>query len=219
MSYELDEDFEMTVLQPGTTIDDVLRSSTESFLQSWRTSVPSMSTQEDFDIGVEIEDEPEEVPPASEGWGEDMLSAEEEEEYVAVSAFDKLSENFLRQGMQRAEDITPEDLAFLRPFALKVDSHMPGGSRVANLSGFEPREYDCCINSCCCFVGPYADDKQCFHCNEPRFDSQGKRRQVFVYLPVIPRLKAFLANTEMAKKMQYRNEHQHNPDVVKDARI
>ena len=89
-------------------------------------------------------------------------------------------------------------------------------SRTTFLSGFEPSEYDCCINSCCCFVGPYAEHTQCVHCNEPRFDSIGKSRQVFVYLPVIPRLKAFLSNQEMAAKMQYRSQHQHNPGITKD---
>lgn len=137
-----------------------------------------------------------------------------------------------------ADDLTEDDLEYLRPFALKVDTHMPGTtfarlpyafphsgvnswtriqSRVTQLSGFEPKRYDCCINSCCCFVGPHANCDTCPYCKTTRFDASGKPRQVFVYLPIIPRLKAYFANAEMARKMRYRAfEHQHDPATIQD---
>lgn len=98
-----------------------------------------------------------------------------------------------------------------------VDSWKQIQSNVSQLSGFEPVTYHCCVNSCCCFVGTHADATECPYCKTSRLDANGKPRQVFVYLPVIPRLKAFLANVRMARKMQYRaNEHQHNPDIIAD---
>ncbi|KAI0659178.1 hypothetical protein C8Q70DRAFT_1045390 [Cubamyces menziesii] len=130
------------------------------------------------------------------------------------------------------------DLEILRPFALKVETNMPGTtfaklpyafprshigswktiqSRVAQLSGFEPQLYHCCVNSCCAFTGPHADSQVCPYCKADRYDPNGRPRKLFVYLPVIPRLKAYLANLDMAKKMQYRaKEHIHEPGVIKD---
>ena len=57
----------------------------------------------------------------------------------------------------------------------------------------------------------------CSYCNSPRYDSKGRPRKVFVYLPVIPRLKSLTANRESASQMRYRaEEHTHKPGVVKD---
>lgn len=125
-----------------------------------------------------------------------------------------------------------------RSFALKVDSHMSGATfaklpyafpasgitswktcqaRITDLSSFKPQVYDCCVNSCCCFVGPHADATECPYCHTSRHNSAGKPRQQFVYLPVIPRLKSLLANPTTAKKMQYRaTEHIDDPDAIKD---
>lgn len=89
--------------------------------------------------------------------------------------------------------------------------------QVAQLSGFEPQVYDCCVNSCCCFTGPHAAATECQYCSTSRFDANGKPRQQFVYLPITPRLKKLLANQDTAKAMQYRaKEHVYDPAVVKD---
>ncbi|KAI0087702.1 hypothetical protein BDY19DRAFT_892183, partial [Irpex rosettiformis] len=133
--------------------------------------------------------------------------------------------------------LTDEDLRYLRPFALKVDSHMPGNTfaklpyafpassvptwkacqqHAANLSGFNPQVYDCCINSCCCFVGVHADAMECTYCTSSRYDAHGKRRQEFVYLPIIPRLKTLFANAELSSKLRYRSEHKHTADTIRD---
>lgn len=91
-------------------------------------------------------------------------------------------------------------------------------ARAARLSGFQPESYDCCINSCCAFTGPHAKESTCPYCSEPRYNSSGKPRKVFIYLPVTPRLKAFLANKPMAKEMGYRSEAQrkHVPGTILD---
>ncbi|KAI0795169.1 hypothetical protein BC629DRAFT_1250557, partial [Irpex lacteus] len=131
-----------------------------------------------------------------------------------------------------------DDFDYLRPFALKVDTHMPGETfakleyafpssnvpswkvcqqRVADLSGFEPQVYDCCINSCCCFAGVHAASTECLYCKSSRYNANGKRRQEFVYLPVIPRLKSLFANAKTSLIMRHRSSgHQHEPDVIKD---
>jgi hypothetical protein len=88
--------------------------------------------------------------------------------------------------------------------------------RVRSLAGFAPVRYNCCVNSCVCFVGPYEDLTECPNCKEARYSTNGKPRKYFDYLPVIPRLKAMLANSAHATKMRYRAEYVHEPGVVKD---
>jgi hypothetical protein len=129
-------------------------------------------------------------------------------------------------------------MAILRAFAFRVQehimerafkklpyvfpgSHMPSWkiilSRVKFLSGLEPVLYDHCPDSCVCYVGPYADMDSCPYCKEPRHDQHGRSCATFAYLPLIPRLKAFVANRNMATKMQYRcMEHNHKPGKIKD---
>ncbi|KAJ3005166.1 hypothetical protein NUW54_g4465 [Trametes sanguinea] len=165
-------------------------------------------------------------------------SDSDEDEYEAISIWDQLAEGFLRAGMVSGEDLTEEDLECLRPFALKVETHMPGEtfaklpyafpnanlkswkaiqSRAAQLSGFEPERYDCCINSCVAFTGVYADEDHCPFCQAPRWNAQRRPRQQFIYLPIIPRLKAQMANREMAQRLQYRaTEHVHENGVIRD---
>lgn len=91
-------------------------------------------------------------------------------------------------------------------------------SRAARLSGFQPQRFDCCINSCCAFTGPHESKTTCPYCAEPRHNAAGKPRQTFIYLPIIPRLKAFLASKPMAEEMTYCNkeQHKHTPGVIRD---
>ncbi|EIN05116.1 hypothetical protein PUNSTDRAFT_21122, partial [Punctularia strigosozonata HHB-11173 SS5] len=130
------------------------------------------------------------------------------------------------------------DLAILRLFALKVTTHMKTDTfeklpyafptqdvpswkttqtRAAVLSALDPVLYDCCPNSCCCFVGPHSTLDACPYCKESRYDAAGRPRSQFPYLPLTPRLKAYLACPNMAKKMQYRAcEHSHVPGTMTD---
>jgi hypothetical protein len=126
----------------------------------------------------------------------------------------------------------------MRPFALKVNTHLKSSAynslkyafpdtpvptwkqsqaRAATLSGYSPERYDCCVNSCCCFTGPHAELTECPYCQASRYNSYGQPHQVFVYLPIIPCLKAFLANTTLAQKMRYRvQEHVHHDGKITD---
>jgi len=89
-------------------------------------------------------------------------------------------------------EISDEDLSILRAFALKIKSCMPtqmysmlahafpkepppslahACARVLALSGVKPTLFDCCVNSCCCYIGPYINDQNCtmtLHSDSPQ---------------------------------------------------
>lgn len=89
-------------------------------------------------------------------------------------------------------------------------------SRAQFLTGFEPQKYDCCINSCCAFIGLNVDDDHCPYCNEPWYAGNNYPHKQFTYIPIIPRLVAFYQNKEMAEKMHYWGDYKSDPEVVKD---
>ena len=93
--------------------------------------------------------------------------------------------------------------------------------KAQGLAGVEPVRFDCCVNSCVCFAGHYSSLQKCPRCNEPRFkgvDShkQPKPRSQFFYIPLIPRLIAYLESPEMVSAMQYRSQFQHVPGSFRD---
>ncbi|KAJ6517723.1 hypothetical protein DFH09DRAFT_940272, partial [Mycena vulgaris] len=77
-------------------------------------------------------------------------------------------------------------------------------SEINFVSGLKPEQYDCCKDSCCCFVGVYAHLDQCPYCEQPRYDSRGRPRATFSYLPLIPRLQALFADKKMCEELLYR---------------
>ncbi|KDN34874.1 hypothetical protein RSAG8_12061, partial [Rhizoctonia solani AG-8 WAC10335] len=101
---------------------------------------------------------------------------------------------------------------------LGIPSEFIAWRRLRIMSGLETRAYDCCINSCCCFLGKYKDLTSCPYCKESRFNSSGKPRRVFRYSPLIPQLRALFQNVDMVKKLRYRVEieDEHMPDVIQD---
>ena len=125
--------------------------------------------------------------------------------------------------------ITKHDLDILRPFAWKIRNNLtastfdemryifPGTSvqnlantrsHVRSLSRFRPVEFACCINSCICYTGPYADLDECPKCTTSRLDESGRARRTFSYMPLIPRLRALMSNRTYATRLQYRaDEH------------
>jgi hypothetical protein len=108
----------------------------------------------------------------------------------------------------------------MAPFAFPQDPPLPKldgiRSRINFLAGFKPQIYDCCVNSCLCFVGPHQDLTECLYCHEPCLRANGKPRKKFTYIPIIPRLVAFAGNREMAEKQQYHTEHVHKPGITTD---
>jgi hypothetical protein len=130
------------------------------------------------------------------------------------------------------------DLTLLRAYALKVedgltdktfnklryafpqspiDSLKNTEKRVQFLSGFQPVRYHCCPSSCVCYTGPYESLTKCPKCNIDRHKADGMTPQAYYeYLPIIPRLRAMLANSSYARKMQYRSNRQHDPMKITD---
>ena len=129
------------------------------------------------------------------------------------------------------EELTDEELAYLRHYALKVETQMTNDTFsklafafpesmvtfwkftkawVEFLVTFRPVAYNCCITSCCCFVALNSDLTHCPYCHEPRFNSKGQARWQFTYAPLTPWLKAFYQNKEFGHSMLYWSKYQHD---------
>jgi hypothetical protein len=81
----------------------------------------------------------------------------------------------------------------------------------AALSGMVPVLYDRCPQSCCCYTGDLKDLKFCPYCKSPRFKPDGTQAaKPFSYLPIIPRLKAAMADPHTRDQMCYRDRAQQN---------
>ena len=84
-------------------------------------------------------------------------------------------------------------------------------THVRRLSGFQPVRYDCCPNSCICYTGPYEKKDACPVCGAARYKPRSTQAQsYFVYLPIIPRLLAMMANKRLAEEMRYRSQFEDN---------
>ena len=135
------------------------------------------------------------------------------------------------------EELTDEELAYLRHYALEVETQMTNDtfsklpftfpeSTVTSweitkawavfLATFRPVAYNCCITSCCCFVGPNSDLTHCPYCHKPCFNSKGWAQQQFTYALLIPRLKAFYQNKELGHSMLYQSKYQHDSTNLQD---
>ena len=130
----------------------------------------------------------------------------------------------------KEDQITEEDLRTLRLFQFKhtyflsqsafnaipfvfPEIHIPSikstRSRIKFLSGVEVSLFDCCINSCCCFVGGYKDNLHCPFCNEPRYIADGKTaRKSYRYTALIPRLRGIFENKTLSKELLYRHNYE-----------
>jgi hypothetical protein len=98
-----------------------------------------------------------------------------------------------------------------------VPSWTSAQTKLLHTSGLKPILYDCCYNSCCCFTSPHEKENECPYCRTSRFDVHRRPRKQFLYIPLIPRLQAFLRDQAKALQMLYRSqEFQHNPNRMKD---
>ncbi|OBZ68331.1 hypothetical protein A0H81_11890 [Grifola frondosa] len=167
-------------------------------------------------------------------WASESPSSDDK----GLSAWDWMGADFESRAMVIDEKLDEYDKSTLRAFALKVDSRMSTKtfaklpyafphehidtldsvkSRVAFLSGLKPTYYDCCINSCCCFVGPHANLNQCPYCKSDRWGPNGWSRKQYSCLPLIPRLQSYYTQHSMAAKMRYHaEEHVHDPNTMTD---
>jgi len=113
-------------------------------------------------------------------------------------------------------DKTFSKLHFVFPQA-SIDTLKNTEKRIQSLSGFQPVHYDCCPSSCICYTGPYETLLKCLKCKTNQYKADGTTPWAyFLYLPIILRIRAMVANSPRARKMQYRANHQHNPTKVTD---
>ncbi|KIO27432.1 hypothetical protein M407DRAFT_73236, partial [Tulasnella calospora MUT 4182] len=88
-----------------------------------------------------------------------------------------------------------------------------------SLSGMSFVLYDMCVNSCMLFAGKYSLLSRCMHCRHPRRRPNRRPYQQFHYLPFIPQIQSLYANTNSARMMRYRHEHQDDNTYRSDGRI
>lgn len=170
----------------------------------------------------------------------DQLGESFERKVAAIGVSFKYCSLYLSDVFATEDKLLTYDRAICRAFAYKVKSHttdtdfamipfaFPSDpplppldgirSRVSFLAGFKPEIYDCCVDSCCCFTGPYADLDKCPYCNEARYHAGANKtpRKRFTYIPLTPRLVAFAANRPIATRMQYRSNYAGKPGVTAD---
>ncbi|KAG9018790.1 hypothetical protein FRB90_009638 [Tulasnella sp. 427] len=79
---------------------------------------------------------------------------------------------------------------------------------MAYLCGLEPQLFDCCKNSCMCFVGPYASLQACTYCSQNRFQPDGQPFNQFHYVPIIPQCVSLYSGKISANAMRYRSQHE-----------
>jgi hypothetical protein len=106
------------------------------------------------------------------------------------------------------------------PRAFPSFKNLPSLKRLRNhikfLSGVEPVSYECCINSCCCYTGPYTELTQCPYCGEARKTGRGDPRKIYSYISIIPRLVNLYRNPTVADTLQYRHNYKSSPDSIGD---
>ncbi|CCO36852.1 hypothetical protein BN14_10999 [Rhizoctonia solani AG-1 IB] len=122
----------------------------------------------------------------------------------------KIRAHFSRQAYNEIRDAFLEELG--------LPSEYVSWRRVRILSGLECQAYDCCINSCCAFLGKYKAYDTCPFCREARFNSRGKPRKVFHYTPLIPQLQVLYANLKLIELLQYRSQQDatFSPSKIRD---
>jgi Transposase family tnp2 len=130
------------------------------------------------------------------------------------------------------EQLEEPDLESMHLFSYKIEEHLTDSAYsklkfiflgmaipsakenwtyAAFLLAFKAQRFDCCINSCCCFVGPNQDSTQCPFCNEPRFNAAGHTRKRYTFILLISQLIRMYRNKECALTLCYQDNYQ--PDL------
>jgi len=223
--------------------------------EAWTNASRYRATVEDADSDEESDGEEDGTPSSESEEGGDSSSLDSDSSDDGLGIEDTINDEFERElgnfgahlkgpfilqfgdNVPTVEELTDEELAYLRHYALKVETHMTNDTfsklafafpestigswkitkaRAEFLATFRPVAYDCCISSCCCFVGPNGDLTSCPYCHEPRFNSKGRPRRRFTYAPLIPRLLAFYRNKEFGHSMLYRSRYQPDGTNLQD---
>jgi hypothetical protein len=101
-----------------------------------------------------------------------------------------------------------EDLRLNACEELGLSSDFVAWRRLKVLSDLNSRRYDCCVDSCCCFVGKYENLDACPFCRSPRYNAAGKPRRRFHYTPLIPQLHGLFQNPDSIKNLRHRVRHE-----------
>jgi len=88
--------------------------------------------------------------------------------------------------------------------------------KLEHFSDLVDQPYDCCVDSCMAFTGPYSELEKCQICGEDRYDNRGKPHNIFRYLPLIPRLQAFFKSERVINMLQYRQEREPYDGTLRD---
>jgi hypothetical protein len=101
---------------------------------------------------------------------------------------------------------------------LGIPSKFVAWQHLQILSGLETRVYDCCVNSCVCFLGKYSNLQACPFCNEARYNSRGSAWRFFRYTPLIPQLQALFQCPKMVADLWYwlQCDRAYNGNVIQD---
>ncbi|PPR05894.1 hypothetical protein CVT24_006642, partial [Panaeolus cyanescens] len=197
--------------------------------------------EEEEEEQEEEQEQEDEEQEEEEETGEDNDELDKETQRFAALALEarrEAAEAAARRVHEAQTNVLDEDdLDVLRTFVLKTEDHLTERTfkrlsraypkqehlslkmtrkRAAMLSGFQAVKYDCCVNSCVCFVGPYANLTKCPHCNEDRYTPRKTPRNHFDYLPLIPRLTAMMSNATQANLMSYRSKVERREGIVQD---
>lgn len=85
------------------------------------------------------------------------------------------------------------------PSLRDLPSHSSLQTEIAAISGLRPVDHQCCVNTCVKYVWNYASLDRCPR-HEPQLDSNGHPRNIYSYLPIIPRLTALPLNPKRGIK-------------------
>ncbi|KAG1743594.1 uncharacterized protein EDB91DRAFT_1236645 [Suillus paluster] len=99
---------------------------------------------------------------------------------------------------------------------MTLDSEWVVVHRLALLSGIEPQNIHCCIQSCIAYTGQYVHDERCPFCNEGRYTKHGHPQRTFMYIPLIPQLQALFHNPTIIEQMAYRHNFVQSDRLIRD---
>jgi len=86
---------------------------------------------------------------------------------------------------------------------MDIDSEWVILHRVTILSGIQPNNYHCCINSCITYTNDYTDLDHCPFCDKPQCMSNGQPWHIFSYIPLLPCLQALLQSPSTIGHLSY----------------
>ncbi|KAJ8515927.1 hypothetical protein ONZ45_g6728 [Pleurotus djamor] len=226
---------------PAVELDDPTDMATFHDAMNHAQANMRRATVEDAEDSDEEEEEELGEPDKGEDFDDTTNGFGLEGDMLDDDDFNNMNEQFEQELADFVEELSDDELFFLRLYAYKTEEgisddaydrlssvfqgQLPDGkipsfksiaARVAFLSAFEPQTYDCCINVCCCYTDPYKELDSCPYCNEPRLSEDGQPRRRFNYIPIIPRLQAYYGNASFSQKMNYRHNHTSDPTKVTD---